>query len=144
MLNTTAVGLEGLGPDDVEVSSTHPDMFRSCLALIRRWLENRRGSSSGDGSSPPVGSAASSADRVRIIVNGVITPAEAEELVAAPGYVLVQTEQWEHFSQPHMAPVYRAARAVWCMDVIDYMYMVRTLGIPEARVAIVPVLLGVQ
>jgi hypothetical protein len=139
MLNTTAVGLEGLGPDDVEVSSTHPDMFRPCMALIRQWLENRR-------SSHPAGSAASSADQVRVIVNGLMTPAEAEELAAAPGpgYVFVQTEQWEHFSQPHMAPVYRAARAVWCMDVIDYMYMVRTLGIPEARVAIVPVLLGVQ
>lgn len=144
MLNTTAVGLEGLGPEDVEVSSTHPDMFRPCVALVRQWLENRRSSSGDGGSGHPAASAAVSGDRVRVIVNGLMTAAEAEELAAAPGYVFVQTEQWEHFSQPHMAPVYRAARAVWCMDVIDYMYMVRTLGIPEARVAIVPVLLGVQ
>lgn len=158
MLNTTAVGLEGLTSADVTITSTNPHMFRPCMALIRRWLDNRAsgvgiGAGSGECATESVavsdtclssGSAtATKPPQVRVIVNGLMTAEEASELVQAPGYVFVQTEQWENLTQPYMVPVYRAARAVWCMDTIDYMYMVRTLGIPEAQVAIVPVLLGV-
>jgi hypothetical protein len=152
MLNTTLVGLKGLGTADVHVTSTNPHMFRPCMALIARWLANRdpgsgvgvgAGASSAATSTDTAGQQSDDTSKVRVVVNGLMTPQEAAELAATPGYVFVQTEQWENFTQAFMVPVYRAARAVWCMDMVDYLFMVRSVGIPEDRVAIVPVLLGV-
>jgi glycosyltransferase involved in cell wall biosynthesis len=59
-------------------------------------------------------------------------------------YIAVATEQTQHatYGAPGARHWFQRAVAVWAMDVPDFLHITRAYGVPRARVAIVPCLLG--